>query len=337
MKYRTIIALLAFIVSIQGYAVQNVGGGSAVVCRNRDNAIVRAELLDIFEGQKRFGMTIPAETTDPTIQVQDALDKLGSKPAFAAYVTQIYTDVYAHRTFLPLDTALQTSNDLGTDYPAYILDGCHLEQIGYYESDGQLSIATNVYNHLSPTAQAGFWLHETLYRLTRTLADATDSAGARKLTAELLATSIPNEQAASDVAKALNEGSSQFFLILHPVAQAKFYGYVETCYIISPRCGNSIRNVFTIVRTDGSKSEVQTNGRVGWWLLLGPEWPTIYNGDNVQDIYITAAPGADPSASVVRQFSLYYGTSAESPDTQYLEFNPHEWRLPLGIHIIWEK
>ena len=319
------IALLAFMVSIQGYAVQNVGGGSAIVCRDSSNEIIRAELLDIFEGQKRFGMTIPTYTTNnPDQQVRTALTKLSSKPGLASYVVKIYSDVYAHRVFLPGDIALQTSNDLGTDYTVSIIDGCHLEQIGYYESDGTLRIATNVYNHLSSTAQAGFWLHETLYRLTRTLAGASDSAEARKLVAELLATSVTSQQVTADVAGAFKESDTQIFVPLHPVAGAKFSVLLDTV--------EGYTNVITVVRTDGSKSEIR--------IWASPSEKNEFDGDDVQDIYVTIDEEALPekTSNIVNNFKISYNNQViHQTDSKYTYLRKWTNLLPYAVHVGWQK
>ena len=214
MTYRPMLALLALVVSFQGYAAQNVGGGSAVVCRDNSNAITYAELVDIYEGINRFGMTIGTDHTSPTeLQVQKAIAKSGP-PERAIYVAQTYASVFARRSFLPPGIALQLSNDLGQDYAVYVKEGCRLELIGYYEIDGKLRIVKNIYDHLSPSSQAGFWLHETFYRLTREFAGATDSEWARYLVATALATSCDEDCARSALDKVLIEHNA-FLALRH--------------------------------------------------------------------------------------------------------------------------
>lgn len=185
------------------------GGGSAVVCRDGSNVIVRAELLDLFEGRERFGMTIPETANDPDAILSAALTKLAASSGLEAFISQSVADVKGRRVFLPKHLGLHTSTDLGRDHAVYILDGCHLEQVGYFEADGRLLIATNVFDHLSPTGQAAFLLHETLYRLTRSLAGAEDSASARKLVAEMLSTSISTPKLIADVERAFNSATQE--------------------------------------------------------------------------------------------------------------------------------
>ncbi|MCX6108089.1 MAG: hypothetical protein NTZ90_00605 [Proteobacteria bacterium] len=229
------LALLALAVSAQGHAAQNVGGGSAAVCRDSNNAIVRDELIDIFDGIYRLGLTIPDSPVDPDQQVKTALTSGWEGKRYrdlSAYIANVYANVRASSVFLPDGIAIQTSNDLGADNPVLIPDGCHLEQVGYYDSKGRLSIASNVYNNLSGTGQAGFWLHETLYKLTREIAGATDSALARKLVAELLSPSFGNPSyqprgAVQDVADALklmafDKSRPQQFISLQASQGAEF-------------------------------------------------------------------------------------------------------------------
>jgi hypothetical protein len=179
--------------------------------------------LDLFEGRERFGLTIPDDGDDPDAILQGALAKLNSSPGLQDYVARNLADTKARQVPLPKHLGLHTSTDLGRNYAVYILDGCRLEQVGYFETDGRLIIATSVFDHLSPTGQAGFLLHESLYRLTRALAGADDSASTRKLVAEFLSTSINTHQLVADVEKSLNSDAQiNHFAALRYRRDAKF-------------------------------------------------------------------------------------------------------------------
>jgi hypothetical protein len=182
----------------------STGGGSAVVCRDASGQITKAIFLDVFEGRERFGYDIPERNGEPSDLARAALANFAAKPAYRNLLEATLTDIETNRVLLPAHLALQTSTDLGNDYAVYILAGCRLEQVGFYESDGKLRVATSVYDHLSPTSQAAFWLHETIYRFARDTADAPNSGKARPIVAMSLTSLVAGDvliRAMDDVVK----------------------------------------------------------------------------------------------------------------------------------------
>jgi hypothetical protein len=208
----------------------STGGGSASVCREtRDgrNEIRTGEMLDILEGAWRLKIKIRDIPVPPHEQVLSAIQRLAGEPALMAFVRQTYEDIAARKILLNPMIGLHTSHDLGTDQAVYILAGCPLEQVGYYEADGRLRIARSVFDFLSPTNQAAFFLHETLYRLTRTVRNATDSAGTRQLVAKLLSNSLTDEQVTTAVRTALFEEGRNAFIPLRKIADANIRVHVK--------------------------------------------------------------------------------------------------------------
>ena len=93
-------------------------------------------------------------------------------------------------------------NDLGNNFGVVVPNGCQIEGVGFYESDGTLKVAQPIYQTLSATNRAAFILHEAIYKLARETGDAKDSEGTRKLVAAMF--SVNNQpQAVLDQARKL--------------------------------------------------------------------------------------------------------------------------------------
>jgi hypothetical protein len=124
---------------------------------------------------------------------------LNSNQGLKWLLKNITKDIEANKSFLPKHIGLHLPSDIGTDYAAYILDGCRLETVGYYENDGTLRIATKVFERLSPTSKAALLLHESIYKATRDLAAESNSTNARRFVAKLLANGFNDVDLTNDL------------------------------------------------------------------------------------------------------------------------------------------
>jgi len=86
--------------------------------------------------------------------------------------------------------ALTLPPDLGESAGVVVQDGCEIEGVGYYETDGSLKVAKAVFKAFSPTDQAAFILHEAFYKSDRLFEGATDSSNARHVNAALFSISV---------------------------------------------------------------------------------------------------------------------------------------------------
>jgi hypothetical protein len=207
----------------------STGGGSAVICRDQNNKVDKAFLLDLFEGRERFGYTIPNHSSSIDEQLNDALQRISAAPAIFSVLKKVLANTYNNYVFLPAHLALHTSSDLGTEYAVVVLDGCGLEQLGYYESDGKLKVVSSIFHKLSSTDQAAFFMHEALYRLTRGVAGAFDSSSARKLTAQMFSSTVDDNQLIADFKKIFQKIEPTIFLNVEPSKKftIKFEGIGE--------------------------------------------------------------------------------------------------------------
>lgn len=311
----SIIAFGLLLFSSNAFATggMSTGGGLAVVCRNGQNEVTKAELLDLFEGRERFHFTLSQSQESTEQQVEKALRRL--KPQYRGTVKQKYDDIIARRILLPHHIGLHTSDDLGRDYAVYIQDGCRLEQVGYYEADGRLRIAQNIYNHLSSTNKSAFFIHETFYRMTRD-AGARHSATARFLTAELFATSVTDEKLNSDIGKEFNANGKHHFIAVSYKSGAKFKFVAKN--IMAPTIGAADVTIVNIRETELETLNLNAASPVAE--IVGTKDMTTFTF---------------PYSTVPAGLEIYYG------DNLILEFKRMS-RDDLGqidqtIHISWQE
>ena len=168
--------------SIPSFAVGVGNGGVSVVCRDDNDRINSAELLDIFEGKvrysKRYDNNLDAET-----KVELAQLKLAKHPGFLEAFQEELSNVRAILKYVPVGTVLTPTNDA---FPTILKKGCEFEQVANYTDDGDLLVSEEIHHEFREVDKAALLVHETVYALFRK-AGAKDSRQARKLTAELLA------------------------------------------------------------------------------------------------------------------------------------------------------
>src|SRR5690349_15496095 len=109
------------------------GGGAAVVCR-KGRKIVRAELLDIYEGRNhpRRKFLIPDRDTPVLDQVERALRRLTADPLHIPLMRQVAAEVVLAMEFLPKGVSFHSPEDLGKKLGILVPDGCAVEGVGYY-------------------------------------------------------------------------------------------------------------------------------------------------------------------------------------------------------------
>jgi hypothetical protein len=170
------------------------GGGAAAVCRDQNHRIVSAQILDLYEGRVRYGYTIPSATTPPEAQILAAIAKLAGFDYYAPLVRQVAIQTLNSFQFLPEGTGLNVPPDLGGDFGVVVPEGCALEAVGYYETDGTLKVSRAVYRALSLNDRAAFIVHEALYKIARDDGRASNSSGARQLNAALFSLDVPSSE-----------------------------------------------------------------------------------------------------------------------------------------------
>jgi len=165
------------------------GGGPAIVFLDKKGDVKSAELLDLYEGQIRFGLTINKTNVPAAQQVAAIVQKVTQfSPAMGSDLQKALDYITTHETFLPPGVLLASGVDLGDSYAAVKPEGSELDYVGFYQTDGTLEISTTIYNKFdTETDRAAFLIHEGIYEMARRFSQATTSADSRKFVAYLFA------------------------------------------------------------------------------------------------------------------------------------------------------
>lgn len=146
----------------------NWGGGTGVVCRDQNNRVVSARLLDLYEGSEIDGLKIPDVDVDPHLQARAALSRLAFGFADDAEVSPMafidhLKDALAETT---PGKFIESPIDKGGERAPILPTGCQFEGIGYREKPNhrlQLTVVPDVLNAMTKTQQAAFLVHEAIY------------------------------------------------------------------------------------------------------------------------------------------------------------------------------
>ena len=166
------------------------GGGPSIVCRNPDKTIVSVSLLDLYEAQILYGLKLNNSNDTVDHQVSAVSRQLAELNLFLGYdfdaaITSIRTNV----KWFPDGVVINPGSDIGNDHAVPVPNGCTIELVGFYESTGRLVISKTLFDHLSLTEQAAFYVHEALYKIARSRVEAQNSGSTRKLNGYLFAIS----------------------------------------------------------------------------------------------------------------------------------------------------
>jgi hypothetical protein len=179
------------------------GGGAVAVCRDSAGRILSAQLLDLYEGEIRFGLSIPRSKDSADFQLGQMLSRLDGHPVLRGRLALAIREVIQRIEFLPSGVGLSPGVDLGQDYGVIVPEGCRLEYAAFYEATGKIKVARGVFSALPPTDQAALVVHEAVYRLARDRGHR-NSAKSRVLTATLFAMGVSE----TNLLKALRENSA---------------------------------------------------------------------------------------------------------------------------------
>lgn len=184
--------LISTSVFAQGEGTHSGNGGLAYVCRDSNQQITEARLLDLWEPEKT--LLSSDFTTSVEEQIKKALAKVSDdNEVFKLSQRQLlkYAIAIAKNDRSFVSKSIPLSNDALPAYrPAF---GCAFEQVALYGFDYEtrdwvLKISKEIYDHpkFSNTDRAALWLHEAMYSLDRQFNSAKDSRNARSAVADLL-------------------------------------------------------------------------------------------------------------------------------------------------------
>lgn len=155
------------------------GGGKSVVCRNAEGHITSAELLDLYEGSKMYGLNIQKSNAPFTEQIETALAVI---PPSARSMMAAYAHIVRDKmTLLPLGTEIVPVDD---SLEVVVPKNCQVEQLARFYSQDKILVNGEIWQSLDEANRAALILHEAVYAHNR-LVGATDSRRSRHIIANL--------------------------------------------------------------------------------------------------------------------------------------------------------
>lgn len=172
-------AMVLTLISTAAYAGKEAHGGNTVICRNTNGKISSVQLLDFYEGEALFGLTIPKKPASYLVQARQVASNLES--VVGNRHRQLVERVIANLRFLPKGVRLKVVDD--SDDILIPPKSCSVEQTALFTDDGLIHIVSDYWSLMSETDKAGLILHEALYSFMRMYSGATDSVRSRKINA----------------------------------------------------------------------------------------------------------------------------------------------------------
>lgn len=148
------------------------GGGGAILCNANNPALRTAKLLEFWEaenGLKPFAVAFEIERSDAPVfeQIDRAMVRLKKvNPYFAGLVEKTLHEkiLWPNTISVPGFHVIAPTDSLQPFFP----EGCERVGIGSYSDlENQLSYDEEYLSYMSNTDQAGFWLHEAIYKTIR--------------------------------------------------------------------------------------------------------------------------------------------------------------------------
>lgn len=177
--------MILVMASTTTYAGNEAGnGGVSVVCRDVNKRIIKAELLDIFEGRELYNLKFGNQNLNLETIVGLVQLKLIKYPDSLVKMQEELDLIEKKIVFIREGIELNPTNDA---FPVISLKGCGFEQVANYTKDGDLFISKEIYDSFDVHHKAALYVHEAVYAMRRKLGDK-DSRLSRQITAHLMAT-----------------------------------------------------------------------------------------------------------------------------------------------------
>jgi hypothetical protein len=158
------------------------GGGKSVVCRDPQGKIIKAELLDLFEGRTQYQLKYTESSVPWKEQAQNILTNSGlpSQISFPPHeIIDWFQNASEQLVIVSNEVILKPTDD---SYEVIAPKGCNVEQVANYQNDHTILIAGEIWNEFSETQKAALIIHEATYRYLRDYKEA-NSIRARHFTA----------------------------------------------------------------------------------------------------------------------------------------------------------
>jgi hypothetical protein len=183
-----VVFLIFLMPSLLWAGVTNGGGGKAVVCRDQDRKIITAQMLDLFEAENQYELTLLPSASS----LDEALDQVGLRlEGLSGHRREMLSmsrnDLRAIQKkfkFLAPGIGLQPIDD---SMDLLRPENCEIEQLAFFKESNIILVNQDIWNHLNPQNQAALVVHETIYQQHRRNG-AKDSRDSRKIVGHLFST-----------------------------------------------------------------------------------------------------------------------------------------------------
>ena len=155
------------------------GGGRSVVCRNPAGEITSAQMLDLYEGEKVYKLSVPRSDAPMEEQIAKALGKLSEKARLPIQFQAGF--IREKMSLLPEDVKLPLLED---SREFALPRNCEVEQLAIYYSMDNIQVDGQIWSKLSETDRAALLVHEAIYLYDRN-GGATTSRRSRRIVANL--------------------------------------------------------------------------------------------------------------------------------------------------------
>jgi formylglycine-generating enzyme required for sulfatase activity len=184
--------------SATAMSANDVGnGGGAWVCRDNAGAIQWSRLVDLFEAESEFGLTLAQYQG----QVRDIVDQVELRifrtdrdlyEALAPYLEKVvYLEPNPPKVTYTED-ALQIIDDslyrLTPSSRRCVGGTIKYEQVVNYKNDGLILLQSEVFNSFSNSVKAALVLHEAVYAYRREVSGDANSVNARRIVGLIFST-----------------------------------------------------------------------------------------------------------------------------------------------------
>jgi hypothetical protein len=112
-------------------------GGVSIVCRKVDGSIKSVELLDVFEDNNQYNLSITVSTLPVDDLIEQAQTRLASRTDLLDEFQTELANVQAHIQFLKQGVSLNPTDDA---FPVIAKKGCRYEQLAVYTQNGQVLV-----------------------------------------------------------------------------------------------------------------------------------------------------------------------------------------------------
>lgn len=157
------------------------GGGFALVCRNDNNSIISAELLDLYEAKNKFNYQLLTSTGSLE---GDYVASVANTYRLQGYEGDILIDSFTRKnlamflekaSFLPKTKKLPHLNDLGNHAKAPA--GCAIEALAVWnDQTDAIKIDSEIWDNLDSLSQAALVQHELAYKYQRSSYEKTSES-----------------------------------------------------------------------------------------------------------------------------------------------------------------